>query len=464
VAPPTASLGQSQTQQFTATVTGTTNTAVTWSLVPAGAGTITTAGLYTAPASIAASQQVTVKATSAADNVTAGTAAVTLNPPVGTFTPIRVNGGGPAYTDSLGQLWSADNGFSAGSTFATGSAITGTADPTLYQTERYGKTFQYLFTVPSGSYNVKLKYAEIFFTGAGQRVFNVTINGAAVETNFDIFAAAGAPNKAIDQTFTVSSTGTITIQFTAVVDNAKISAIEIVRAGGINVSVAPPTASLGQSQTQQFTATVTGTTNTAVTWSLVPAGAGTITTAGLYTAPASIAASQQVTVKATSATDNVTAGTAAVTLNPPVGTFTPIRVNGGGPAYTDSLGQLWSADNSFSAGSTFSTGAAITGTADPTLYQTERFGNLQYQFTVPSGTYTVNLKFAEIWWTQAGQRVFNVTINGAAVLTNFDIIAAAGSPNQAIDRAFTVSSTGTITIQFAAVVDNAKISAIEIVH
>src|SRR5205823_6210138 len=99
---------------------------------------------------------------------------VSATPASGVFTPIRVNSGGSAYSDSLGQAWSADTGFSAGGTFSTNALVTGTADPTLYQSERWnGATFQYQFTVPSGSYNVKLNYAAIFYTATGQRVFNV---------------------------------------------------------------------------------------------------------------------------------------------------------------------------------------------------------------------------------------------------------------------------------------------------
>ena len=59
------------------------------------------------------------------------------------------------------------------------------------------------------------------------------------------------------------------------------------------------------------------------------------------------------------------------------------------------------------------------------------------------------LKFAEIYWTNTGQRIFNVTINGAPVLANFDIVAAAGTPLTALDRSFGVTVTnGNITIQF----------------
>src|SRR5256885_1593669 len=105
-------------------------------------------------------------------------------------------------TASLGQ--SQTQQFSATVTRTANIAVTGTADPALYQAERYG-AFQYQFTVPAGSYTVKLKYAEIFFNAAGQRKFNVNINGAAVQTNFDVAAAGGGAFKAIDLTFPISS-------------------------------------------------------------------------------------------------------------------------------------------------------------------------------------------------------------------------------------------------------------------
>jgi len=53
-------------------------------------------------------------------------------------------------------------------------------------------------------------------------------------------------------------------------------------------------------------------------------------------------------------------------------------------------------------------------------------------------------------------------INGATVLTSFDIVAAAGGPLIAIDKSFTVGPTSTITIQFTSVVDNALVNAIQI--
>jgi len=80
----------------------------------------------------------------------------------------------------------------------------------------------------------------------------------------------------------------------------------------IAVSVAPGTPQIPASGTQQFTATVTATSNTAVTWTLT--GAGTLSASGLYTAPAAVPTQTTVTVTATSQADSTKSGTATATL------------------------------------------------------------------------------------------------------------------------------------------------------
>jgi hypothetical protein len=153
--------------------------------------------------------------------------AIQVIPQVSAFSPIRVNAGGPNYTDPMGQIWSADTGFTGGGIGSTTAAISQTNTPVLYQTERFG-TQTYQFTAPNGSYNVTLKFAEAYFTQSGKRVFNVVINGQKVETNFDIFAAAGGKNVAIDKSYPVSvSNGQVTIQLLPVIENPLVNAIEI---------------------------------------------------------------------------------------------------------------------------------------------------------------------------------------------------------------------------------------------
>jgi hypothetical protein len=79
------------------------------------------------------------------------------------------------------------------------------------------------------------------------------------------------------------------------------------------VTLSPPSASVVTSNTQQFSATVEGASNTKVTWT---ATAGTISSTGLYTAPATVPNPAIVTVTATSAANAIYAAAAQVTIQP----------------------------------------------------------------------------------------------------------------------------------------------------
>jgi hypothetical protein len=110
--------------------------------------------------------------------------------------------------------------------------------------------------------------------------------------------------------------------------------------------------------------------------------------------------------------------------------------------------------------------SGVSNPAPQSVYQSFRVGDCLYTIAhlTPNASYTVRLHFAEIYWTQPGQRIFNVTLSGQAVLSNFDILATAGAANKALVKQFVVhaDSTGTITIQFQTVKDNAQINAIEV--
>jgi hypothetical protein len=90
-----------------------------------------------------------------------------------------------------------------------------------------------------------------------------------------------------------------------------------VPANGLSVFVAPNFATVQTGQTQQFTSTVTGSSNTAVTWS---ARGGTISSTGLYTAPSTTGT---YTVTATSVADSTKSGsaTASVSITPTSGSW-----------------------------------------------------------------------------------------------------------------------------------------------
>jgi hypothetical protein len=116
--------------------------------------------------------------------------------------PIRVNCGGPSYTDSRGQVWAADYGYNEGTASTITSPITGTSDPALYQDGRYngnaGVPMTYSFPVANSAYHVNLYFTETVksLQFAGARVFTVKMQGNTVFDHLDIFAEAG-PNAAL---------------------------------------------------------------------------------------------------------------------------------------------------------------------------------------------------------------------------------------------------------------------------
>jgi hypothetical protein len=140
---------------------------------------------------------------------------------------IRVNAGGPDYTDGSANVWAADNGFTGGTAASRPVGTTGTGDPGLFMWERTGMS-QYQFTgLTNGTYHVDLLMAETYYTAVGQRIFSATANGQAIYTSLDVFAVAGA-FKAITRSIdVVVNSGTLTLGFTSTVDLALVNAIHI---------------------------------------------------------------------------------------------------------------------------------------------------------------------------------------------------------------------------------------------
>ena len=333
VSPPVIALIQSQTQQFTASVTGSANTGVTWSLSPA-IGSITAAGLYTAPASIASSQTVTVKATSVADPTKSATATVTLNPPVSvTMSPASVN-----LTQSQTQQFSA--------------TVTNT-----------GNSRRHLVAQPAGrqyhrrrpvhcaglDHQFADRHRESHQRGRSHEIRHRhrdahSSSDSLANAIFSVFATVTKPNiygygqrheqhrgHLVDQpgfgklgercddcslrcSKYCPDYQSVTITATSMADPSKTATAVITLLQAVTVSLSPSTVSLAPSGTQQFTATVLGTSNTAVTWSINPS-VGTISSAGLYTAPSSILTSQTVTVTAQSVADPTKSASAQVSLS-----------------------------------------------------------------------------------------------------------------------------------------------------
>jgi hypothetical protein len=151
-------------------------------------------------------------------------------PVIETEGPIAINAGGPLVAPFLEDEYYSGGGTIDHNNAINTSGVTNPAPAAVYQSARVGN---FTHTIPSfnpgDSHLVRLHFAETYFNSAGSRVFNVSINGTQVLTNFDIYKAAGAENKAIVEQFTESanSSGQYVLKFTSVVNQSLVSGIEI---------------------------------------------------------------------------------------------------------------------------------------------------------------------------------------------------------------------------------------------
>jgi uncharacterized protein (DUF1800 family) len=273
VSPATGVIRAGAQQVFAAAVTGTSDTAVSWSVngIAGGnatVGTIVGNGNYLAPTLLPNPNTVTVTATSTADSTATGNAAVTLGNPV------------PVLSSVIPKEMVVGISFNltiTGSGFMNGSVVN-------FGSQQLTTTF--------------ISPTQLTATGTATaaQVGNVPIS----VTN---------PNP-------VSAT------------SASIIA-QVVATSDIVVTLSPKAVTIGAGNTTQLQATVTGTTDLQVTWSVnnVPYGNNTIGTVdgnGNYTAPTNIVGLGSVTVTATSVVDTTKSGSAVVTLLNPVPTLTAI--------------------------------------------------------------------------------------------------------------------------------------------
>jgi len=264
IQPPSAEVLPARTVQFASGVTGTADTAVTWTVVEASGGSVDANGLYTAPSSVGTYH---VQVASRAEPGTVARATVTVT-------------AAPAVQVAISPKTTS---------VAVGKAVTFSA------------------TVRNAS-NTAVTYRVQEASGCGSVTAGGVYTAPAAAATCHVVATSAADTSKSD-------TATVTVTATPV----------------INVAVNPGTAAISSCLTQTFTATVTGTTDTAVTWSVVEAGGGVITSAGVYTAPASagtyhvVATSHASASRTAQATVTVTDKILSVSVSPD-----PITVSPGG--------------------------------------------------------------------------------------------------------------------------------------
>lgn len=155
--------------------------------------------------------------------------------------PLRVNAGGVRYVDTLGRTFDADTGFSGGAKGqasydvrlappTAGAAPYAYGDDPLLLDYRAGTSFTFSRPLANGNYAVWLEFAEpVAARVAGQRVFDVSAEGALVFDDYDIVADAGAAQLAVAKTFNVAvRDGRIDLAFKGVAGEALVGAIAAV--------------------------------------------------------------------------------------------------------------------------------------------------------------------------------------------------------------------------------------------
>ena len=365
VSPSTAQIFTGAHQQFTATVTGTSNNAVLWSVAGSGCsgtscGTISTTGLYTAPSIAPVPNQVTVTATSVADNSKSGSAKLTINGAVSvSISPTAVDvviGGSQQFsatvsgTSNTSVSWSVVgngcSGASCGSISSNGlyfapAAIPNPAQVFVTVTSAADATKSSTATVTIVPLIVvSLSPTAVTLTVGEQKQFMATETGS---TNTGIVWSVSGSGCSGVSCGSISAKGLysapasvpmpaqVTVKAASVVDPNSYRTATVSIVPPLAVSVAPATAEVVAGSDYQFTATVSGSTNQSVTWSVTGKGCsgvacGTITSTGFYGAPGSVPTPDQVTVTASSVADTSKSGSATVTILPPVAvTISPSR-------------------------------------------------------------------------------------------------------------------------------------------
>ena len=242
---------------------------------------------------------------------------------------IRINAGGGQHVDAQGNLFLADQYFNAGSRESSTNDdifIVGTGtndsndsdvDDILYQTERFDDDLSYEIPVANGIYDVRLHFAEIFFTSENLRVFDVSIEGVNVLDNFDVFGTrfnAFTPGHdaslPLDFTEIEVSDGFLSLNLNSQgadgINNAQISAIEVLSVTNPTMALIPTGGSTivaEGGQTDSFSVVLTQPPVSNVTAQILPGNELSVGTQTLTFTPSNFDVPQSVTVTAVDDSD-----------------------------------------------------------------------------------------------------------------------------------------------------------------
>lgn len=181
-----------------------------------------------------------------------------------------------------------------------------------------------LITLVPPTVTVLVSPSNVTLTGGQSQSFTATVFGtSSTGVTWSISPQVGSIDGLGNYTApaTISTSQKVTVTALSTFDNVTSGSatVNLSAPAAVAVSISPTSVALANGQTQQFTATVTNATNTAVLWSVSPStGAGTIDNNGNYTAPDPVTVTKAA-ITATSVQDSTKTATATVTLSNTIG-------------------------------------------------------------------------------------------------------------------------------------------------
>jgi hypothetical protein len=329
ITPATAPLLLGNTQTFTATVTGATDTTVSWSVNGTAGGnpvtgTVTSAGVYTAPVDLPFTPTVQITATSNSDPAKSATAMLTiisdlsiaLTPSaigveLGAAQPFRavINSSGhpdstirwsisgPACPAACGSLDASGN-YTAPQILPAPATVTVTAqsvaDPlkqasaAITITSNFSLQLSAPSSIASGGSGVIVATftpapgsnpsTDLSWTLSGAGCSGASCGALGIVTTQALGSSAMSTSATYTAPVTPPSPSTVTLTVTPQADPSKKAQANVTIQPGIGVTLAPGTATLAANHRVTLTAQVFGSANSAVAWTVngIPNGDGTV--------------------------------------------------------------------------------------------------------------------------------------------------------------------------------------------
>jgi uncharacterized protein YjdB len=327
VSPTTATVAALAQKQFTATVTGPSDTSVTWAVQEAAGGTVSAAGLYTAPSSagtfhvVATSVADTTKSAVATVTVIATQVTVTVSPSVANTTPSATQQFSASVSGNPSQVvtWSVQEGSAGGSVSATGLYTAPTTTGTYHvvatsqaEPSASGSAVVTVTTTPVVTVSVDPATWSML-TGATKQ-FTATVTGTNTKTvtwSVQEGVTGGTVNSGGGYT-APALPGTFHVVATSTVDTSKSASAEVTVAyPPVAITISPTSVTVAPGAIYKFTANVSNTANTAVSWSVQELDGGAVDSSGNFTAPLALTTNH---VVATSQADTSQSATATVVV------------------------------------------------------------------------------------------------------------------------------------------------------